>query len=77
MRRRILGAFVLAIAGSLGAMGELPSWIRNIESASAIEAAFFRMISLPGGAVPFRRPPSETRPALTELIKNQPSNADI
>jgi len=77
MRRWMLGVFALAIAGSLGAMGELPSWIRNIESASAIEAAFFSMMSLPGGAVPFRRPPSETRPALTELIKSQPRNADL
>jgi tetratricopeptide (TPR) repeat protein len=77
MRRWVLGAFALAIAGSLAAMGELPSWIRKIESASAIEAAFFRMMSLPGGAVPFRRPPSETRPALTELIKTQPHNADL
>jgi tetratricopeptide (TPR) repeat protein len=76
-RRWMLGSFAFAIAGSLAAMGELPSWIRNIESASAIEAAFFRMISLPGGAVPFRRPPSETRPALTELIKNQPHNAEL
>ncbi len=77
VRRWIVGAFVLAIAASLAAMGELPSWIRNIESASAIEAAFFRMMALPGGAVPFRRPPAETRPALSELIKNQPRNADL
>jgi len=35
MRRWMIGAFMLAIAGSLTAMGELPSWIRNIESASA------------------------------------------
>ena len=77
MRRWMVGAFVVAIAGSLAAMGELPLWIRNIESASAIEAVFFRMMSLPGAAVPFRRPPSETRPALTELIKSQPHNADL
>lgn len=77
MRGWILGAFVLAIAGSVAALGELPSWIRNIESASAIEAAFFRMMSLPGGDVPFRRPPSETRPALSELVKAQPHDAEL
>jgi tetratricopeptide (TPR) repeat protein len=77
MRRWMIGAFMLAIAGSLTAMGELPSWIRNIESASAREAAFFRMMSLPKGAVAFRRPPSETRPALTDLIRSQPRNADL
>ncbi len=77
VRRWMLGVFALAIAGSLAAMGELPSWIRNIESASSIEAVFFRMMSLPSGAVPFRRPPSETRPALTELIKSQPHHAEL
>ena len=34
-------------------------------------------MSLPSGAVPFRRPPSETRPALGELIKAQPHNAEL
>jgi len=77
LRRWLLAAFMLAIAGSVAALGELPSWIRNIESASAIEAAFFRMMSLPGGAVPFRRPPSETRAALSELVKAQPHNAEL
>ena len=54
-----------------------PSWIRNIEAGTAIEAALFRAMSLPGGAVLFRRPPAETRPALGELIKAQPKNADL
>src|SRR5436190_22263995 len=35
------------------------------------------MMSLPGGAVAFRRAPHETRPALTDLIKTQPPNADL
>ncbi len=35
------------------------------------------MMSLPGGAVAFRRPPTETRPALTALIKAQPASADL
>ena len=75
IRRWMIAVFVVAI--SLAAMGELPLWIRNIESGSAIEATFFRMMPLPAGAVPFRRPPSETRPALTEQIKSQPHNADL
>lgn len=58
-------------------MGELPSWIRNIEAGSALQAVFFRMMSLPGGAVLFRRPPRETRPALSDLIKSQPGRAEL
>ena len=61
----------------MSALGDLPSWIRNIEAGTAIESAIFRSMSLPGGAVLFRRPPSETRPALSELIKNQPKSADL
>src|SRR5581483_11318091 len=56
---------------------ELPSWIRNIEANTALDAVFFRMMSLPNGAVAFRRPPHETRPALTDLIKGQPHSAEL
>src|SRR5882762_2351729 len=61
----------------MSALGELPSWIRNVEGGRALEAAFFRMMSLPGGGVWFRRPPHETRPALTDLITAQSHNAEL
>jgi len=68
----------VAVTGwMISASGALPSWIRNLEASSPIEAAFFRAMSLPGGAVQFRRPPSETRPALRELINAQPKNAGL
>jgi len=73
----LLGVLVGGAMVTIAAMGELPSWIRNAEANSAIEAAFFRMMSLPGGAVAFRRPPRETRPALGEVIKGQPHNAEL
>ena len=79
IRRRlqvVLLAFVV-VGATVAALGELPSWIRNIEANRAIEAAFFRMMTLPNGAVAFRRPPRETRPALGELIKNQPHDAEL
>ena len=77
MRLAALAVFVAAFFGAVAAMGELPSWIRNIDASTALEGVFFRMMSLPNGAVAFRRPPSETRPALTELIKSQPHNAEL
>ncbi len=70
-------AFVVAVGWTISAVGELPSWIRNVEAGSALQAVFFRMMSLPGGDVLFRRPPRETRPALAGLIKTQPSNAEL
>ena len=72
-----LAAFLAAVGGTISALAELPSWIRNIDAGSAAEAVFFRMMSLPSGAVTFRRPPRETRPALSDLIKSQPRNAEL
>ena len=77
MRLGALAVFVAAIFGAVTALGELPSWIRNIDASTALEGVFFRMMSLPNGAVAFRRPPSETRPALADLIKSQPHNAEL
>jgi predicted Zn-dependent protease len=77
VRLLALAVFALAIGSAVSALGELPSWIRNLEASSALEAVFFRMMSLPGGNVLFRRPPRETHPALSELLKTQPRNAEL
>jgi len=71
-------AFTILAAGwVVTASGALPYWIRNAEARTEIEAAFFRLMSLPGGEVLFRRPPRETRPALSELIKKQPKDGEL
>jgi len=77
LRTCILAAFLTLSGWLVSARGELPAWVRNVEAGTAIEAALFRAMSLPGGAVLFRRPPAETRPALGELINAQPRNADL
>jgi predicted Zn-dependent protease len=77
MRLLALAVCIAAIGGGASALAELPSWIRNINASSVVEAIFFRMMSLPNGAVAFRRPPHETRPALADLIKGQPGNAEL
>ncbi len=77
MRVTALTVFFAAVFGAVAALGELPSWIRNIDASTALEGVFFRMMSLPNGAVAFRRPPRETRPALGDLIKSQPHDADL
>jgi cellulose synthase operon protein C len=68
---------LVAMGWAFTASGSLPSWIRNIEAGTSIEAAFFRSMPMPGGAVLFRRPPSETRPALGDLIKMEPKNSEL
>ncbi len=76
-RRMRLAIFAAAIFAAVTALGELPAWIRNIDASTALEGVFFRMMPLPDGAVAFRRPPRETRPALGDLIKSQPHNAEL
>jgi len=75
--RLLLAAILAATIATIAAVAELPAWIRNVEGSSALEGVFFRMMSLPQEAVAFRRPPSETRPALSDLIKTQPRNAEL
>src|SRR5262245_24952301 len=48
-----------------------------MEAKSGLERAFFRAMELPYGEVLFRRPPAETRPALGELIEQQPPDGDL
>ena len=76
-RSRRPALFLVVTLGAAAAFAELPSWIRNLEASTAVEAVFFRMMSLPGGAVAFRRPPKETSPELGNLIKAQPRNAEL
>ncbi|HKR94886.1 MAG TPA: hypothetical protein VJW55_05975, partial [Candidatus Angelobacter sp.] len=63
--------------GLLAARAAMPEWIQNIEVRSLVEAAIFRTVALPTGPVTVRRPPAETVPALGELVKQHPQQADL
>ncbi|MFQ5722882.1 MAG: hypothetical protein ACE5G6_00210 [Terriglobia bacterium] len=77
-RARWLGvALVLLSVPGLALRADLAEWVRNIEATSRLEGVFFRLFPLPDGAVPMRRPPSETRPALTRLLRETPSEAAL
>lgn len=78
--RQCVPALCVVLASAIfvmSARGSLPNWVRNAEAGSAVESALFRLMSLPGGSVLFRRPPRETRPALGDLIKSQPNSAEL
>ena len=64
----------LVAGGAVAMRGELETWVQHIPSGPLI-AAFFRDVPMPGGAVPIRRPPAETRPALAKLISGSPRDA--
>src|SRR5690349_6006663 len=75
--RTSISVLAVAVSCVIAALGELPGWIRNIEAKSPLELVFFRWMALPGGPVLFRRPPSETQPALSGLIQAEPHHAEL
>jgi predicted Zn-dependent protease len=56
--------------------GELQQWVQW-SPAGALQAIFFRPVTMPGGNVNARRPPSETRPALADQIFKEPNQAEL
>ncbi len=56
---------------------ELTPFLQNIDASSRLEQIFFRNVPLPGGLVPVRRPPKETRADLTRLLTASPNDAEL
>jgi len=68
---------LLAMFGAiLAAHAELSSWVQH-EPAGPLLQILLRSVPMPGGAVQIRRPPSETRPALTAMIGADAKNAAL
>lgn len=63
-----LGVFCAALA----AWASMPAWMQNVAARTSLEAAIFRSVPLLGDQITIHRPPTETIPALSELIKSQP-----
>lgn len=78
-RRRALFAGALAALAllAIGARADLARWVQDVEGLGRLEAVFFRAVSLPGGPALVRRPPDETRAALSQLISAAPSDAEL
>ncbi len=68
---------VCIAAGLLAARAAMPEWVQNIEVRSLVEAAIFRTVSLPTGPISIHRPPAESVPALGDLVKQHPQQADL
>jgi len=63
--------------GVVALRGEFTQWAENVAAGSKLEAVFFRTVSLPAGPVAVRRPPKETRPALSRLMVATPADAEL
>ena len=76
-RIRICAAIAAAIGAAWALRAELTPWTENLDATSRLENVFFRAVSLPGGVVPLRKPPAETRADLSKLIAASPSDAEL
>ena len=71
----LLAVALFAWAASLRA--EPPLWLQHIVAHSAVEAAFFRNMLIPGGAISAERAPAEVRAELSKLIAQNSSDAEL
>ena len=70
-----LCGIVIALAFAMALHADLSQWVQNLATDTGLRGVFFRPMALPYGAVDGRRPPRETRPALTERIAASPKDA--
>ncbi len=73
LRKSLLAAIISIAAIAFLAHAELPFWMQTAGSGSAIEAALYRTMELPGVRTLFPRPPAESRTQLDALLKSSPT----
>jgi cellulose synthase operon protein C len=71
-----LGACAVLLAG-WQARAALPRWMQDAVGASAIEAALYRVMEIPGAKALYPRPPEEAQGELSGLIGKAPDQAEL
>lgn len=69
----------LLIAAGLAATlaADLPEWISTIEVRHKLEDVFYSTVSFGANTFSWRKPPKETRPALSQQIQQTPAEAQL
>jgi len=75
--RRVLIAAGLAISALVAAHAELPGFLQRVVSGTAIEAALYRAMDLPGVKLLYPRPPKEAQDELQGLIAKDSHQAEL
>ena len=74
--KRWAAATVIAGLCIAGAGAELGEWVQHLPNGTLLWV-FFRTAGMPGGDVQLRRPPAETRDALSKMIAGSPRDAAL
>ena len=56
---------------------DLPDWISTIEVRHKLEDVFYRTLTFGANTISWRKPPKETRPALSQQIQQAPAEAQL
>lgn len=75
-RTTALFGVALALLATAALHADLQEWVQHLPAGPWL-AVFFRTVALPAGSIDVRRPPAETRPALTQLIASNPKEAAL
>ncbi len=76
--KAVVGVFTLALATTIpSARATLPPWLQHVVGASTIEAALYRVMSLPSAQALYPRPPKESQAELARLIAGAPADAEL
>ena len=70
-------AIVLALLATAAASAGLPDRFGHAEAGSLLERIFYRTVATPGGPVPAKRRPEETRAALSVAIASRTEEAEL
>ncbi|HEU0124005.1 MAG TPA: hypothetical protein VFQ91_25965, partial [Bryobacteraceae bacterium] len=70
---------LIAVTGLTAAalLADLPDWISTIEVRNKLEEVFYRSVTFGSNVVSWRKPPKETRPALTQQLQQAPADAQL
>ena len=71
-----IGVFGISLAG-WQALAALPRWMQDVIGSSAIEAALYRVMEIPGVKPLYPRPPKEAQSELSRLIGKAPDQAEL
>lgn len=76
-RNRLLLLAAALMVAAIAVYADLPGWLQHLPDIARLDGVFFRTAQMPGGPVTVRRPPQESRAALTQLIAATPGDAEL
>ena len=76
-KKTVLAALGTGLLACVLLHANLTTWAQNVAAGTGIEAALFRLMDVPGGAVQGRRTPAESRQALGVLLDKNAQNSSL